>query len=412
MQQGTQGREARSTVPSRDAAPRRVLFLESSVGGGVIGGSLTGILELIPHLDPRRWAPELVLAEPKPSLHLPGVPVHVLTPRRGSGGVDRGALPVRVLRRASEVFGIVLPRVRELIPLLRPRHPAMLYLASGLTSNLAGAIAAGRSGVPVVCHFKGFRRVGPIDRFCSRWIDTDITMTDEIGEHYRSRGIRARRFVTIYDGIDVGRFATGGGAGVRRALGIPPDAPCVGIVGHVQGWKGQLLVAEAVARARRRIPSLRCLIVGGVHRLGAEYAERLKERIAGADLAGHVVLTGARRDVAACMDAMDVVVHASNREPFGRVLLEAMAAGRPVIAPREGGPLEIVVDGETGLLVPPRDPDALAAAMVALLEDPARRAAMARAARARVSAVFDIDGHARAVEAVFDDVLSRSHPPA
>ena len=70
------------------------------------------------------------------------------------------------------------------------------------------------------------------------------------------------------------------------------------------------------------------------------------------------------------MDAMDIVVHASNREPFGRVLLEAMAAGRPVIAPREGGPLEIVADGETGLLVPPRDPDALAAAMVSLLEDP------------------------------------------
>src|SRR5262249_60655927 len=106
---------------------------------------------------------------------------------------------------------------------------------------------------------------------------------------------------------------------------------------HVQSWKGQLPAAGAAARARRRIPALRCLIVGGVHRLGAEYAERLKERIAAPDLAGHVVLTGARRDVAACMDAMDVVVHASTREPFGRVLLEAMAAGRPGIAPRDGG---------------------------------------------------------------------------
>lgn len=408
MQQGMQGREARSTAPSRDAAPRRVLFLESSVGGGVIGGSLTGILELLPHLDRARWEPALVLAEPKPALDLAGLPVHVLTPRRGSGGVDRGALPVRVLRRASEVFGIVLPRVRELLPLLRRERPSMLYLASGLTSNLAGAIAAARCGIPVVCHFKGFRRVGPMDRFCSRWIDTALTMTDEIGAHYRARGIRARRYVTIHDGIDVARFATGGGAAVRRELGVPADAPCVGIVGHVQGWKGQLLVAEAVARARRSVPALRCLVVGGVHRLGAEYAERLKERTAAPDLAAHVVLTGARRDVAACMDAMDVVIHASSREPFGRVLLEAMAASRPVIAPREGGPLEIVADGETGLLVPPRDPDALAAAIVALVGDPGRRAAMARAARARVAAVFDIADHARAVEGVFDDVLTRS----
>jgi glycosyltransferase involved in cell wall biosynthesis len=412
MQHGTQGGEARRTAPSRDTAPHRVLFLESSVGGGVIGGSLTGILELIPHLDRGRWEPALVLAEPKPALQLPGVAVHVLTPRRGSGGVDRGALPVRVLRRASEVFGIVLPRMRELLAVLRRDRPAMLYLASGLTSNLAGAIAAGRCGIPVICHFKGFRRVGPVDRFCSRWIDTAITMTDEIGEHYRARGIRARRFGTIYDGIDVARFVTGGGAALRRELGIPAGAPCVGIVAHVQAWKGQLLVAEAVARARRSLPALRCLIVGGVHRLGAEYAARLKERVAAPDLAGHVLLTGARHDVAACMDAMDVVIHASTREPFGRVLLEAMAASRPVIAPREGGPLEIVVDGQTGVLVAPRDPAALAAAMVALLNDPARRAVMARAARTRVAATFDIRQHAQAIEAVFDDVLSRGRAPA
>jgi glycosyltransferase involved in cell wall biosynthesis len=104
---------------------------------------------------------------------------------------------------------------------------------------------------------------------------------------------------------------------------------------------------------------------------------------------------------------MDVAIHASNREPFGRVLLEAMAVGKPLVAPREGGPTEIVADGETGFLVPPRDAEALAAAMVMLLLDPARRAAMGRAARARVAQVFDIHAHARAVERVFDEILTR-----
>ena len=144
-----------------------------------------------------------------------------------------------------------------------------------------------------------------------------------------------------------------------------------------------------------------------MHRRGAEYAERIHERIARPDLAGHVVLTGARHDVPACLDAMDVVIHASVvAEPFGRVLIEAMAIGRPVIAPREGGPLLIVVDGETGLLVPPRDAGALADALLALLADPARRAAMGRAGRARVDAVFDIRHHVRAMEALFDEVLA------
>jgi len=396
---------ARDDAPPAPAtAPRRVLFVEGSFGG-VVGGSLTGILELLPYLDRRRYEPALVLAESKPGLSLGGTTIHVLDPRADAGPVTLGTAILRTLRRGVQVFTVVLPRARELHALFRRERPALVYLASGLNSNLATVVAAARSGVPVVCHFKGFRRIGPVDGFLSRWIAVAITMTDEIAEHYRARRVHARRFVTIYDGIDSTRFASGGGAAVRREFGIPDGAPLVGIVGHIQEWKGQLLVAEAVARARREVPEIRCLVVGGVHKFGADYAARLRARIAEPDLAGHVLLTGARRDVAACMDAMDVVIHASNREPFGRVLLEAMAVGRPVIAPREGGPTEIVADGETGLLVPPRDPGALAAAIATLLRDPARRAAMARAARARVTAIFDIHDHARAVERVFDEIL-------
>jgi len=283
-----------------------------------------------------------------------------------------------------------------------------IRLSAPLRANLDGLIAARRCRIPVVCHEKGFERVGPLERLTSRWIEACICMTEEIEAHCRARHLRARRLLTIYDGIDTAAFAPGGGAAVRRELGIPPDAPLAGIVGHIQDWKGQHLVVEAVARARARFPELRCLLVGGVHRRGAEYAERIHERIARPDLAGHVVLTGARHDVPACLDAMDVVIHASVvAEPFGRVLIEAMAIGRPVIAPREGGPLLIVVDGETGLLVPPRDAGALADALLALLADPARRAAMGRAGRARVDAVFDIRHHVRAMEALFDEVLAR-----
>jgi glycosyltransferase involved in cell wall biosynthesis len=240
----------------------------------------------------------------------------------------------------------------------------------------------------------------------SRWVDACICMTDEIAAHYRGRHVRARRILTIYDGIDCATFAPGGGPAVRRELGLPPDVPVVGIVGHIQDWKGQHLVVEAVARARERCPGLRCLIVGGVHRRGAEYAAALRERIATLGLGAHVILTGPRGDVPACMDAMDIVLHASvTPEPFGRVLIEAMALGKPVIAPREGGPCLVVVDGETGLLVPPRDEAALADAILQLIADPARRAAMGRAGRTRVEAVFDIRHHVRAVEALFDDIL-------
>jgi glycosyltransferase involved in cell wall biosynthesis len=388
----------------------RILFVEASTGG-VVGGSLTGIVPLIQRLDRSRFEPALALFEPKAvarDLRASGVPVHVLPPLpRHTVHARRGRIG-RALLRVRELAGVVAPRARALVSLFRRERPALVYLANGLTANLDGVAAAAVCRLPVICHEKGFRRVGPVERLLSRWVDICVGMTDEVVEHYRAANVHARRFVTVYDGIDCEQFAPGGGEAVRREFGIPAAAPLVGIVGHIQDWKGQLLVAEAVARARQRYPELRCLMVGGVHRFGAKYATRLRERIARPDLAGHVILTGARADVPACIDAMDLVIHASvRREPFGRVLIEAMALGRPLIAPREGGPRVIVADGETGLLVRPRDAEALAEAIVQLLADPGRRQLMGRAARARVDAVFDIRHHVHAVEALLEDLLGR-----
>jgi glycosyltransferase involved in cell wall biosynthesis len=395
---------AGDTLPRRLAA-QRILFVEAS-GGGVVGGSLTGILHLIARLDRRRFAPVLALFEAK-DVTLDGVPVHVLPPLPRQRGVGPRGRAARAFVRARDLLTIVVPRARAVGEVIRRERPALVYCANGLTANLDVVVAAARAGLPVICHEKGFRRVGPAERLMSRWVDACVCMTDEIAAHYRARRVHARRFLTVFDGIDTTQFAPGGGPEVRREFGIPEDAPLVGVVGHIQGWKGQLLAVEGVARARVRHPALRCLLVGGVHREGEEYAARLRERIAAPDLAGHVIFAGARRDVAACMDAMDVVLHTSvTPEPFGRVLIEAMALGRPLIAPREGGPLVIVADGETGLLVEPRDPAALGAAIDALLDDPARRAAMGHAARARVDAVFDIRHHVRAMEELFAELIS------
>jgi len=393
-------------------AVARVLFVEASVGG-VLGGSLTGILHLVRHMDRTRFAPEVVLYEDKPAvtagLAAAGIPTHVLPPLPvPTPDGSRGVLG-RALVRATDLVGVIGPRARAVGGVLRTRQPDLVYLANGVTANLDGVVAAARAGLPIICHEKGYRRVGPVERLAARRVDVCIGMTDDLVHHFQRLGMRPRRWVTIYDGIDCSEFSPGGGAAVRAEFGIPGDAPVVGIVGHLQEWKGQRLVVEAVGRVRRSHPAVRCLIVGGVHRNGQEYADALRARIAEPDLAGHVVLTGERADVAACLDAMDVAIHASIKpEPFGRVMIEAMALARPVIAPREAGPLAIVVDGETGLLVPPRDADALAVAITALVADPNRRRAMGRAARARVDAVFDIRHHVRAIEDLCEEVLGQA----
>ncbi len=400
-----------------ESPSRKVLFVEASIGG-VLGGSLTGIVELINKLDPERFAAVLALYEAKPALNgyltpacavrvLPELPVPYTDGNRGRLG--RGVL------RARELVDVVLPRTRALQRLFARERPALVYLANGVTANLDAILAAAWMGIPVLSHEKGFRRIGPPERLASRWVDVLVGMTEELTEFYRGRRLLARRFCTIYDGIDRSTLVPGGGVGIRQEFGIPADAPVVGIVGHIQEWKGQMLVADAVARARTRHPALHCLVVGGVHRFGVDYAEKLRERIAQPDLAGHVTLAGARTDVAACFDAMDVAIHSSiRREPFGRVMIEAMSLGRPLIAPAEGGPRFIVADGETGLLVLPRNPEALADAIVTLLDDPERRRRMGIAALARVDRLFSIERHVQTFQALFDEILrdSRSRAPS
>jgi glycosyltransferase involved in cell wall biosynthesis len=126
-----------------------------------------------------------------------------------------------------------------------------------------------------------------------------------------------------------------------------------------------------------------------------------------------VIFAGRREDVVAIYNAMDVVVSSSVRpESFGRVLIEAMACERPVISTDLGGPLEIISGPETGILVPPTDPGALAAAILDLWRDPARRERMGRAGRARISDLFTVDRHVEEVCAVYERILSRTETPA
>ena len=156
----------------------------------------------------------------------------------------------------------------------------------------------------------------------------------------------------------------------KAKRGFDPLLPLVGIVGRLQRWKGMHVFVDAVARVSRNFPSCQAVIVGGRHEYEPDYEEFLRRMIIRSGLEGCVRMAGRQEDVPSWMGAMDVVVHASNREPFGLVVVEAMAMGKPVVATIPGGPGEMIVPGETGLLVPEGDPEALAAAISQFLSEP------------------------------------------
>src|SRR5207249_4242950 len=403
----------------RSSVVRRILLVEHSETG-LVGGSLTGLLHLVRALDRSAYTSTLLLYEQKPLdgalagtgcrvLVLPASGLGRRVPVRGTLD-DRAGRLVQLRRQAGAIRRFVqqvVPRARALVPLLRAERPDIVHLGNSIKANLDGVVAARWAHVPVLAHEKGLVGYGPLERFWARGIDSCVCMTDAVRRHLVSQGVRPRRLTVVHDGLDLTRFRPARDpATVRTELGLGADQPAIGMAVNIQPWKGQDVTLRAVAALAEEFPDLVCVLAGGVVRGAEPFAAALDEFVRARGLAGRVRFLGARSDVPDLLSALDVVVHASVLpEPFGRILIEAMALGKPVVASNAGGVPEIVVDGRTGVLVPPRDHGALAHALGTLLRDPARRARMGAEARARVREHFSVERFARAMQGIYAEML-------
>ena len=397
----------------------KVVFLEAS-SGSVVGGSLTGMLELLRGLDRTRITPSVVLYEHKPcvgALEADGVPVAVFERKRlpkehrmqQAPGYERaksvGAISALLwFARITVTFFLeTVPAALRLRRMLSDLHPDVVYACNGFRGNADAILAARLMRVPCVVHAKGFDKWTWVERWLSRSVAACVSMTKAIEDHCRAGGMRPAFFEVIYDGLDLGSFRPVRSASdVRAELGIPTGAEVAGVVGNLQPWKGQHVLVEALALLRDRRPGLRALLVGGTHRSGAAYAGEIRALAEAKGVSSRVLWTGSRPDVPDLMNAMDVVVHTSVRgEPFGRVIIEGMAVGRPVVATRAGGVPEFVHDGVDAVLVSPGDAQALAATLDEILGSSQVRERLARGARA-AAARFALPCHVAAMTAVFE----------
>jgi glycosyltransferase involved in cell wall biosynthesis len=192
------------------------------------------------------------------------------------------------------------------------------------------------------------------------------------------------------------------GPEVRRDLGLPPDATVIGLVGRLDHWgKGHKELFEALAQLQERYPC-QALIVGGGRREG-----EVRDWAVSLGLAEVVHFLGPRRDVPDLLNAMDLFVLPSYSEGVSLALLEAMAVGLPVIASAVGGTPEVITDGVTGLLIPPRDPAALAGALARFLADPAGAKQMGAKARRHVAANFSLERLGREINAIYGELAEK-----
>lgn len=204
------------------------------------------------------------------------------------------------------------------------------------------------------------------------------------------------------------------GSGIRREFGIGARAPLLGIVARLIEWKGHAVLLEAMAIVARDVPEARLLIVGdeapqAQGRVG--YGEELKAKASALGVDKAVIFAGFRRDIQAVMASLDIFVFPAWEEGFGMVLLEAMAMKKPVIAWNNGGPGEVVVDGETGFLVEPKNPQALADAILQLLKDAPLRQRFGAAGRARTERTFASADASHKLGLIYERCLAGSATP-
>jgi glycosyltransferase involved in cell wall biosynthesis len=194
----------------------------------------------------------------------------------------------------------------------------------------------------------------------------------------------------------------------RVALDLPFDRTIVAITGQIAEIKGiwDFIEAARILASRGTEPFF--VVLGDDLKNGGAIRRTMQERVAALGLTDRFRFLGFRTDAPEIVQAFDIVAVPSHAEPLGLAALEAMAAGRPVVGTRVGGIPEMVVDGETGTLVPPRDPEALAAAIATLVVDSRRRARMSEAARRRATDHFSIQAHGRQLQAHYDAVQSAS----
>ena len=290
-------------------------------------------------------------------------------------------------------FRNVTARLRAIRKVARLAKAGTVDLVLGwmVAGQLTAGTAAWIAGIPCVWFQVGTPRPDWLDRLSTLLPARGVIVLSRAAAAAQSRVWPRRRQWLVYPGASLDAFDPSklpAPATARSNLGLPAQGPLIGMVGRLQRWKGMHVFIAAIARVHRARPDVRAVIVGAPHETEPRYADELREQVRALGLDGVVTFAGFQGNVPEWMQAMDVFVHASDREPFGIVVIEAMALGKPVIAGSAGGPAEIIVDGENGLLVPYGDDESLAHAILRYLDDHAFAARVGAAARIR-AAVFD-----------------------
>ncbi|MEZ5287557.1 MAG: glycosyltransferase family 4 protein [Vicinamibacterales bacterium] len=397
--------------------PRRILYCESNIDG-TIGGSHYCLLWLVENLDRSAFEPLVIFYEDHALVpRFREVAETLVMPQRtpatwGGGGLL--GVPLALARRAVNLVKYA-GRILGYVRFLKQQDIALVHQNNSVKRHHDWMIAARLAGVPCVAHERGINHYFSwSDRTLARGANLVIPMSRAIMNFMIEAGVSPDKIRVLYDGLDPARVKPARTPdALRREYGVAPDQPVIGIVGNVREWKGQETVVRALIEVRKVHPDVVCFFVGASTPGDRPYREMLDRIIAEHGMAANVRFTGYQADPASFVNMMSVVVHASVQpEPFGMVVLEAMAQRKPIIGSRAGGVVEMVIEGRTGYTFPPGDAATLATRLIELLDDPDRAAAMGEAGYARLRESFSMEQYMDGIHAAYRAILSGGPVPS
>ncbi|MEN4478578.1 glycosyltransferase [Mycolicibacterium cosmeticum] len=369
--------------------PIRLMFVIPDL---TVGGAERHVTTLLPRLDPDRFTPSAVCIGEEGGLF----------PELLAAGIDARALHLGGKRQSLSALYHLVATVRELRP--------DIVVVRGYNAETLGRIAARAAGVEhTVMWVHNLTDLTPrsavrtaVDRVLNRWTSAYFGVAEAQRTYLVDRlGYPADKIRIIRNGVDPELFHTAADPDARAEFGWDECHPVIGIVAELSAIKDHATFLRAARLVVDQVPRARLLVIGD----GACRADL--EALADAlGITPNVRFTGVRRDVTRLLRTLDVFTLSSLSECFSIALLEAMACGKPVVCTTVGGNAEIVDDGVTGYLVPPKDPQQLAIRLLELLSDPITARRMGSAGRERVVTEFGLDRSVAAAQRAFEDVIT------
>jgi glycosyltransferase involved in cell wall biosynthesis len=380
--------------------PLRILFFDHTAA---LSGGEIALLHLVKNLDPQRIKPIVVLGADGPLVEKlrPDIETHVLLLPSNVGSTRKNTLGLSTLFRVREL-AVSFQYIFRLAKFFREQDIDIVHTNS-LKADLLGGLAGRLAARPVIWHLRDRiaedylpSPVVRIFRVLARIIPTRIfAVSNAVATTIRKNTQSDDRVSVVHDGT----FLPIQSAVSQNAATNPIR---IGLIGRISPWKGQHIFLQAAALVLKRFPDARFLVIGAPLFNEEAYDQEIRALVIQLGIENSVEFTGFCSDIPQIISTLSLVVHASTTpEPFGQVIIEGMAAGKPVVATNGGGVPEIVEDGSTGILVPMGDSAAMAAAICNILENPRHAAEMGVRARQRVENHFTVAATSRRVEAIY-----------